>query len=238
MLVRVESSNPGEARPSRRFSGRGLFITLFALLIAGSAALVATGAAGAGSADGASAASSASQAGLSLSAMTTQQALQAVLGSGAAPPSAGAAPVSGIAPPCARARWLRHHHPGPRAAAPARHPAAARGLRRHCRRLAVLRLLAGGVHGQLTYRTSRGFATLAFERGTIASVSGTTVTVTAADGTTWTWHLLSSTVIRRGGRRVTAAALARGQRVLAVGPVLSGQNEARLIRVATVAAPS
>jgi len=95
MLVRVESSNPGEPRPSRRLSGRGLFITLFALLIAGSAALVATGAAGAGSAGGASAASSASQAGLSLSVMTTQQALQAVLGSGAAPSSAGAAPVSG-----------------------------------------------------------------------------------------------------------------------------------------------
>lgn len=95
MLVRVESSNPGQARPSRLFSGRGVFIALFALLIAGSAALVVTGAAGAGSADGASAAGSASQAGLSLSAMTTRQALQAVLGSGAAPTSAGAAPVSG-----------------------------------------------------------------------------------------------------------------------------------------------
>jgi hypothetical protein len=238
MLVRVESSNPGEARPPRRFSGRGLIITLFALLIAGSAALVATGAAGAGSADGASAASSASQAGLSLSAMTTQQALQAVLGSGAAPSSAGAAPVSGTAPPCARARWLRRRHAGLNARRAARRPAAARGLRRHCRRLAVLRRLARGVHGQLTYRTPGGFATLAFERGTIASVSGTTVTVTAADGTTWTWHLPSSTMIRRGGRRVTAAALARGQRVLAVGPVLSGQNDARLIRVAAVAAPS
>lgn len=81
----------------------------------------------------------------------TTQALQAVLGSGAAPPSAGAAPVSGTAPPGARARWLRRHQPGLRAAAPARHP---------------------------------------------------------------------------------------GQRVLAAGPVASGQNEARLIRVATVAAPS
>jgi hypothetical protein len=95
MLGQVESSDPGEARAPRRFSGRGQFITLFALLIAGSAALVAAGAAGAGSADGASAASSASQVGLSLSATTTQQALQAVLGSGAAPSSAGAAPVSG-----------------------------------------------------------------------------------------------------------------------------------------------
>jgi hypothetical protein len=96
MLVRVESSNPGDARPSRQVSGRGLAIALFALLIAGSAALVATGAAGAGSADGASAASSASQVGLSLSATTTQQARPAVLGSGAAPPSAGAAPVTNV----------------------------------------------------------------------------------------------------------------------------------------------
>ena len=94
MLVRVESRNPGPRR-ARRVSGRGLAIALFALLIAGSATPVAVGAAGAGSADGARAAGSASRVGPSLSAMTTQQALQAVLSSGAAPPSAGAAPARG-----------------------------------------------------------------------------------------------------------------------------------------------
>jgi hypothetical protein len=232
MLGHVESSNPGGPRWPRRISGRSLAIALFALLIAGSAVLVAVGAAGAGSADGASAASSASQLGLRLSDMTTQQALQAVLGSGAAPTSAGAAPVTGAAGPCARARWLHRHQPGLSRLRAARQPAAGHWLRRHCRRLAVLHLLARGLHGQLTYQTPKGFATVAFERGTVTAASGTTLTVTAADGTSWTWHLVSGTVIRRGGRRVTAAALARGQRVLAVGPVASGQDDARLIVVA------
>jgi hypothetical protein len=229
MLVRVENRNP---RRARRVSGRGLAIALFALLIAGSATLVAAGAAGAGSADGASAAGSASRVGLRLSATTTQRALQAVLSSGAAPPSAGAAPAAGAVRPCASARWPGRHRAGLIRLRAARHPVAAHRLRARCRRRAVLGLLARGVHGQLTYRTAKGFATLAFERGTVASVSGTTVTVTAADATTWTWQLASSTLVRRGGHRVTAAALARGQRVLAVGPVTSGQDDARLIVVA------
>jgi hypothetical protein len=91
MLGRVENRNP---RRARRVSGRGPAIALFALLIAGTATLVAAGAAGAGSADGASAVSSASRAGLSRPVMTTQPALLAVLSSGAAPPSAGAAPAA------------------------------------------------------------------------------------------------------------------------------------------------
>ncbi len=91
MLMRVDSDN-------RRVTARGLAIAVFGLLIAGSAALVAAGAAGAGSADGASAASSAGRVGLSLWARITQQALHAVLGSGAAPTSAGAASAAWATP--------------------------------------------------------------------------------------------------------------------------------------------
>ena len=49
------------------------------------------------------------------------------------------------------------------------------------RALARLRLL-GGMHGQYTFETKNGSRTLAFERGTVTSVTGTGGTVRAADG--------------------------------------------------------
>jgi hypothetical protein len=122
MLDRVEGSDPGDADPwpgrppgdgdaspypqppcpgarrAARVPARGLAVTLFALLIAGRAALVAAGAAGAGSADGARTAGRADRVGPRLAAMTTQQALRAVLGSGAAPSSAGAASAAEAVP--------------------------------------------------------------------------------------------------------------------------------------------
>jgi hypothetical protein len=98
-------------------------------------------------------------------------------------------------------------------------------------RLRLRLLLMGGLHGQITFRTRAGIKTVAFERGVIQSVSGTTVTVKAADGTTMTWHLIGRTVIVRAGHRLGAAALTAGARVLALGPVVSGADDARLILI-------
>jgi hypothetical protein len=96
------------------------------------------------------------------------------------------------------------------------------------RALARLRAL-GGVDGEFTFHNSTGYHTLAFERGTIQSVSGSQVVVRAPDGTTWTWLFVSDTVVRQNGSKTTTSALATGQTVFAGGPVVSGVKDARLI---------
>ncbi|HYB17307.1 MAG TPA: hypothetical protein VEF71_17790 [Streptosporangiaceae bacterium] len=94
--------------------------------------------------------------------------------------------------------------------------------------LARLRAL-GGVHGEFTFYNKTGFHTLAFERGTIQSVNGTDVVISAPDGTVWTWLIVSNTVVRESGSKTTTNALATGELVFAGGPVVNGARDARLI---------
>ena len=131
--------------------------------------------------------------------------------------------------------------------------AAARAKRRACVReyhlggLLLLHrlLLIGGEHGQITFNTKKGSRTVGFERGLIQTASSSSVVVKAADGTTTMWHLVSKTVVvrikhrtknRAAGllknrtiARVSALALAAGQRVFVVGAVVGGTDNARLI---------
>ncbi len=93
----------------------------------------------------------------------------------------------------------------------------------------LLRLaLVGGEHGTVTFKGKSGPRTAAFERGTVESDSGSVITVTAADGTTWTWDISSSTVIRQNGSKATVAS---GDQVFVAGTVVSGANDAQLIRI-------
>lgn len=101
-------------------------------------------------------------------------------------------------------------------------------VRRLRRALVRLRLL-GGMHGEFTFPTKDGPRTLAFERGTIVSVTGADATVKATDGTTWTWVLTSTSVVREDGARRPASTLAAGQSVFAGGPVSGSTRDARLI---------
>ena len=94
--------------------------------------------------------------------------------------------------------------------------------------LGRLRLL-GGVEGTVTFHNKTGFHTISFERGTIASVSGSDVVIKSPDGTTWTWLIVSDTVVRKGGAKTTTSALSAGETVFAAGPVSSGSKDARLI---------
>ena len=113
--------------------------------------------------------------------------------------------------------------------APQASPAGSTAPARRARwALARLRLI-GGVDGQFTFHNKTGFHTLAFEHGTIQSVSGSDVVIKAADGTTWTWMIVSDTVVRKGGSKTTTSALAAGESVFAGGPVVSGAKDARLI---------
>jgi len=135
--------------------------------------------------------------------------------------------------------WLRRCVASARHLRAVGHVWAARARLRACLRLYLrmrfrlrLRLLLlGGLHGQITFRTRAGIRTIAFERGVIQSVSATAVVVRSADGTTMTWHLIGRTVIVHAGHRLGAAALKVGARVLAVGPLVSGADDARLILI-------
>lgn len=110
-----------------------------------------------------------------------------------------------------------------------------RGIRRRLFRVFLLR----GIDGQYTFRTRQGtIRTLAFERGVIQAVSGSDIVVRAVDGTTWSWNLVSGTVVREHGAKTSTSALASGEPVWVGGPVVSGAKDARLVVIRPPSAPS
>jgi len=113
------------------------------------------------------------------------------------------------------------------------HDKLAARLHAFCTRPLLRLALVGGEHGQVTFRGKAGPRTVAFERGTVESDNNnTTIQVQAADGTTWTWDITTSTVIRQDGSKVGANALGDGERVFVGGTVANGGNDALLIRIA------
>ena len=112
------------------------------------------------------------------------------------------------------------------------HPAAALRLGALCSEPLLRLALVGGQHGQVTFKgKSSSPKTIAFERGTVESVTGSAVTVKAPDGTMWTWDLTASTTVRAAGQDTAQAKLATGDRIFVGGPVVSGARDARLIRI-------
>jgi hypothetical protein len=131
---------------------------------------------------------------------------------------------------CARALALA------RAARLSGHPrqagATARfAFRCHVRHRIIRFFLLHGVDGQFTFRSRTGaLKTLAYQRGVIESVNGSTsIVVKAADGTVWTWDLVSNTVVREATGKVGESTLADGAQVWVGGPVINGSKDARLI---------
>lgn len=111
------------------------------------------------------------------------------------------------------------------------HPALVAKLRAFCTN-PLLRLAAvGGEYGEVTFKGKTSPKTVAFERGTINSVTGSSFTVQAADGTTWTWDLIASTKMREAGRPTAQVKLTSGDRVLVIGLETAGSKDARLIQV-------
>ena len=152
-------------------------------------------------------------------------------GTGASPGGA-AASAAGTAPACARARHFS------RVARRAGLPRLSRRIgtgAAHCRRVrrrVFAFFLLRGVDGQFTIQTKKGIKTLAFERGVIQSVTaGKSITVKASDGTTWTWDLVSTTVVRDRQGKLGQSALTSGTPVWVGGPVVQGTKDARLIVV-------
>jgi hypothetical protein len=111
------------------------------------------------------------------------------------------------------------------------HAALAMRLHAFCTNPLVRLALVGGEYGQVTFQGKTSPRTATFERGTVESASSSAITVKAPDGTTWTWDLLSSTIIRAAGQGKAQAQPAIGDRVLVVGLLSSGVRDARLIRI-------
>ena len=87
------------------------------------------------------------------------------------------------------------------------------------------------LHGQFTIESKSGPKTIAFERGTVESVSGSSVVIKAADGVTMTWQLGSDARIYRDWHKVSADALAAGQQVAVMGLVTGGCDQARRVLI-------
>ena len=88
-----------------------------------------------------------------------------------------------------------------------------------------------GMYGEVAFHTANGTQTLAFERGAVASVSGSKLTVHAPDGTQWTWTLSSNSMIRKAGQTIPASQLTGGTRVFVGGQVNGSSRDARLVFV-------
>jgi hypothetical protein len=202
---REPHGSPGGGRPGKPRRGRVLAIAVACAVVAGGGAFAVTEALSSPSAPPAAVAGAPSPA----SAPAGQAAVLSGLLDDAAADGTGTSGGAVSAPGTVR--------PGARAA-----------LRRERRALARLRLL-GGMHGQFTFRAKGGPRTLAFERGTVTSVTSTALTVRAADGTTWTWQLTSASIVRKDGTRTARSSLAAGQRVFVGGPAGGPARDARLI---------
>lgn len=110
--------------------------------------------------------------------------------------------------------------------------AAIKADRAHLRRCLRARLhVITGMHGEVAYHTTSGTQTLAFERGSIVSVNGGTLSVKAADGTTWTWNEAGSPIVRQSGKEANITMLQSGTKVFIGGLVNGSSREAKLIIV-------
>ena len=155
--------------------------------------------------------------------------------------SAGGPPASGTggaatAPAARRCAQLARTARAARRTGHPRLSGAARAATARCRfirrRIARFFLLRG-VDGQFSFTAADGTVrTLAYVRGVIESVSnGTFIVVKAADGSSWAWQLVSTTVVRDSSGKISQSTLAVGEPVWVGGPVVSGAKDARLIFV-------
>jgi len=205
----------------------------------GSGAAGSTGAGAAAQGGGAAPASQAALLDATLNAAGSPGA--AVTTSAADATSAGGPPAAGTGaaaatPAVRRCAQLRR---AARAARGTGHPRLSEADRaalarcRFIRRRIVRFFLLRGIDGQFSFRTKAGSVrTLAYVRGVIESVNnGTSIVVKAADGSSWAWQLVSTTVVRDSSGKISQSTLAVGQPVWVGGPVVSGVKDARLIFV-------
>jgi hypothetical protein len=151
------------------------------------------------------------------------------------PPAAGTG-AAATAPAVRRCAQLARTARAARLTGHPRLSGAARAATARCRfirRRIVRFFLLRGVDGQFSFRAADGTVrTLAYVRGVIESVNnGASIVVQAADGSSWAWQLVSTTVVRDATGKISESSLAVGQQVWVGGPVTGGVKDARLIFV-------
>jgi hypothetical protein len=201
----ADPAGPPAAARSGRFSGRAKRV----VTVVGASAILLGGGAAVGTALTGGAAAATGSAGSAAAAQAT--------GSGAAAVAAGRCAVL-VQRLRSRPSYARSH------------PALVNRLKALCGNPLLRLASVGGEHGQVTFHGKTGTRTVAFERGTVESVSGSTFTVRAADGTTWTWQLIASTAMRQAGKKLAKPVVSNGEFVFVEGLVSTGVNEARLIQ--------
>jgi len=159
----------------------------------------------------------------------------AVTTSGGGPPAAGTG-AAATAPAVRRCAQLTRTARAARLTGHPRLSGAARAATARCRfirRRIVRFFLLRGIDGQFSFRTKAGTVrTIAYVRGVIQSVNnGTSIVVQAADGSSWAWQLVSTTVVRDATGKISESSLAVGEQVWVGGPVTGGVKDARLIFV-------
>ncbi len=199
----------------------------------------AAGSAGGGAAAQGGGAAPASQAALldaTLNAAGSPGAAVTTSAAGATAPAAAGTGATVTAPAVRRCAQLARTARAARRTGHPRLSGAARAATARCRfirRRIVRFFLLRGVDGQFSFRAADGSVrTLAYVRGVIESVNnGTSIVVQAADGSSWAWQLVSTTVVRDGTGKISESSLAAGEQVWVGGPVVSGVKDARLIFV-------
>jgi hypothetical protein len=197
------------------------------------------GNAGGGAAAQGGGAAPASQAALldaTLNAAGSPDAAVTTSAAGAMAPAAAGTGATVTAPAVRRCAQLARTARAARLTGHPRLSGAARAATARCRfirRRIVRFFLLRGVDGQFSFRAADGSVrTLAYVRGVIESVNnGTSIVVQAADGSSWAWQLVSTTVVRDGTGKISESSLAAGEQVWVGGPVVSGVKDARLIFV-------
>jgi hypothetical protein len=201
----------------------------------GSAAVGSGGGGAAAQGGGAAPASQAALLDATLNAAGSPDAAVTTSAPGATAPAAGTG-ATVTAPAVRRCAQLARTARAARRTGHPRLSGAARAATARCRfirrRIARFFLLRG-VDGQFSFRAADGSVrTLAYVRGVIESVNnGTSIVVQAADGSSWAWQLVSTTVVRDGTGKISESSLAAGEQVWVGGPVVSGVKDARLIFV-------
>jgi hypothetical protein len=204
----------------------------------GTSGSAAVGSGGGGAAARGGGAAPASQAALldaTLNAAGSPDAAVTTSAPGATAPAAGTG-ATVTAPAVGRCAQLARTARAARRTGHPRMSGAARAATARCRfirhRIARFFLLRG-VDGQFSFKAADGSVrTLAYVRGVIESVNnGTSIVVQAADGSSWAWQLVSTTVVRDGTGKISESSLAAGEQVWVGGPVVSGVKDARLIFV-------
>jgi hypothetical protein len=111
-------------------------------------------------------------------------------------------------------------------AAPSNRPAAGT-----TRGAGILRAIVGRTdRAQIDVSTATGEQTILYVRGTIASVSATSITITLRDGTTQAYAIDATTRIRAAGKQAAVTDLATGETALVLGLKSGDTYTARIIR--------